>query len=42
MKNMVHECKVNTREELLQRISDAARHVTNAGDLHTITCSLIK
>jgi len=30
MKNTVHECEVDTRDEILQRIFDAARRVNDA------------
>jgi hypothetical protein len=39
MKNMVYECKVDTRE-LLQQIVDAARNVKNATALCTVRHSL--
>jgi len=41
MKAMVYAHKVNTREELLQRIISAARSINNAAVLRKITSSLI-
>jgi len=40
MKAMVYAHKVNTREELLQRILSAARSINNAAVLHRVTGSL--
>jgi hypothetical protein len=41
MKVMVYEHKVNTREELLQRILSAARSFNNAARLRKVTSSLV-
>jgi len=41
MKAMVYAHKVNTREELLQRILSAARSINNAAVLRKVTCSLV-
>ena len=41
MKAMVYEHKVNTREELLQRILSAARSINNAAVLRKVTSSLV-
>jgi len=40
MKAMVYAHKVNTREELLQRILSAARRINNAAVLHKVISSL--
>jgi phage gpG-like protein len=37
---MVYAHKVNTREELLQRILNAARNINNAAVLRRVTSSL--
>jgi hypothetical protein len=42
MKNTVHEYKVDTTDEPLQHVFDAAPHVTNAAVLGKVTCSLVK
>jgi hypothetical protein len=39
---MSYERKLDTRDELLQRILDTARQVNNAAILHKVTCSLVK
>jgi hypothetical protein len=39
---MVYECKVDTKDELLQQISDAARRMNNATALRRVTRFLIK
>jgi len=41
MKAMVYARKVNTREELLQRILSAARSINNAAVLRKVTSSLV-
>jgi hypothetical protein len=41
MKAMVYAHKVNTREELLQRILSAARSINNAAVLSRVTGSLV-
>jgi len=41
MKSVVYAHKVNTREELLQRILSAARSINNAAVLHNVTSSLV-
>jgi arginine repressor len=41
MKAMVYKHKVNTREELLQRILSAARSINNAAVLHKVTIFLV-
>jgi len=41
MKAMVYAHKVNTREELLQRILCAARSINNAAVLRKVTNSLV-
>ena len=41
MKTMVCACKVNTREELLQRILSAAKSTNNAAVLHMVTSFLV-
>jgi hypothetical protein len=41
MKAMVYAHKVNTREELFQRILSAARSINNAAVLHKVTSSLV-
>ena len=41
MKAMMFACKVNTREELLQRILSAARSINNAAVLRKVTSSLV-
>jgi hypothetical protein len=38
---MVYEHKVNTREELLQRILSAARSINNAAVLYKVTSTLV-
>jgi len=40
MKALVYAHKMNTREELLQRILSAARSINNAAVLHVVTSSL--
>jgi hypothetical protein len=40
--NVVYERKVDIEDELLQQISDAARHVNNPTDLRKVTRSLVK
>jgi hypothetical protein len=42
MKNMAYQRKVDTRNEMVERISDDARHIDNAAVLHTVTHSLAK
>jgi len=41
MKAMVYAHKVNTREELLQRILSAARSINNAAVLRKFTSSVV-
>jgi hypothetical protein len=41
MKAMVYAHKVNTREELLQRILSTARSINNAALLRKVTSSLV-
>jgi hypothetical protein len=41
MKAVVCAHKVNTRDELLQRILSAARNINNAAVLHKVTRSLV-
>jgi len=41
MKAMVYAHKVNTREELLQRIFNAAKSIKNAAVLRKVTSSLV-
>jgi len=41
MKDMLYAYKVNTREELLQRILSAARSTNNVAVLHKVTSSLV-
>jgi hypothetical protein len=41
-KNMVFGRKVDTRRVLLQRASDAARHISNAAVLRQVTCHIVK
>jgi len=41
MKDVVYAHKVNTREELLQRILSAARSINNAAVLRRVTSSLV-
>jgi hypothetical protein len=42
MQNMVYECKVVTRDELLQRIFDDAGYVNNAAILRKVARSVVK
>jgi len=41
MKSIVYAHKVNTREELLQRILSAARSINNAAVLRKVTSSVV-
>jgi len=38
---MVYAHKVNTREEILQRILSAARNINNAAELRKVTSSVV-
>jgi hypothetical protein len=40
MKPMAYVRKVNTRDELLRRVLNAARRINNAAVLHKVTCFL--
>jgi len=42
MKNVTYEYKVDTRDELFQQISDAARHTDDAKVLYMVTLSTVK
>jgi transcription elongation factor Elf1 len=42
MKNMVYEHKVDTRDELLQRIFNAARCIHDASVLCKVTLSIVE
>jgi hypothetical protein len=42
MKNMGYVYKVDTADELFQKISDANRHVNNTAVLCKVICSLVK
>jgi hypothetical protein len=42
MKGMVYEPKVDTRDELLQQIFYALRHINNAAVLHTFTYFVVE
>jgi hypothetical protein len=39
--NMVYECEVNRRGELLHQIFHAARHINGPDDLHNIMHSMV-
>jgi hypothetical protein len=39
---MAYAHKVNTREDLLQRILSAARSISNVAVLHEVTSSLVR
>jgi hypothetical protein len=41
MENTVYERKADTRDELLQWVSDAARQVNSAAVLRKIACSVV-
>lgn len=41
MKEVVYACDMNTREEFLQRVLNAARPISNAAVVHKLTRSLV-